>query len=258
MTPPSALYFGRVRHRRHAPRAHDFSYPLFLTWLDLGALDDAFAGHPLWSTSRPALARFDRRDYFGDPAVPLDRAVRELVRERTGRAPEGPVRLLTHLRMFGVAFNPVSFYYCYDRADERIEAIVAEVSNTPWNERHLYVLDARGRGGKLAFAERKEFHVSPFLPMDLVHHFRFSPPGERLAVHMEDHGPDGRVFDATLTLERRDADARTLTTTLLRYPFMTLQVLAAIYWQALRLWLKRIPYHPHPRDAERAHRRSPA
>ena len=246
----SALYVGRVRHRRRASPGHAFTYPLFMAWLDLGELDRVFAGRWFWSARRPALAWFRRADYLGDPAVPLDTAVRDLVEARTGRRPAGPVRLLSHLRMFGLAFNPVSFYYCYDPAGERVETIVAEVSNTPWNERHCYVLARRGEG-PLAFRAAKEFHVSPFMDMQAEHHFRFSPPGERLAVHIENHRGGTRVFDATLSLERRPLTGPSLAATLARFPLMTAQVLAGLYWEALRLWLKGARYHRHPRDLAR-------
>ncbi len=252
----SALYVGWTRHRRREPVEHAFRYPLLMAWLDLAELDRVFAGRWLWSTSRPAPAWFRRADHLGDPRTPLDVAVRDLVEARTGRRPRGPVRLLTMLRHFGVAMNPVSFFYLYDEADTRVECIVAEVRNTPWNERHCYVLDRRGRpwrnGRALDFREAKAFHVSPFMDMAMEYRFRFSPPGRSLAVHIENHAARGRFFDATLALRRRDITGRSLAGALARHPFLTAGVLAGIYGHALRLWLKRVPYHPHPRDAERA------
>jgi DUF1365 family protein len=145
---------------------HAFGYGLFMAYLDLAELDEVFAGRWLWSTSRPALARFRRGDHLGDGGAPLDAAVRSLVEGETGERPAGPIRLLTQLAYLGYCFNPVSFYYCFDAAGERVVTIVAEVNNTPWGERHCYVLDARGGAG-LAFAPRKALHVSPFMPMDV-------------------------------------------------------------------------------------------
>jgi len=240
----SALYTGSLRHRRFVPRPREFRYRLFMAWLDLAELDQVFRGRWFWSARRPALAWLRRADYLGDPAVPLDQAVRERVTAQTGRRPAGPIRLLAHLRMFGHCFNPVSFYYCYDAAGDKVETIVAEITNTPWNERHAYVLQAGG--GELRFRFGKAFHVSPFLPMALHYDWRFSEPPARLAVHMRNLEGEAKVFDATLDLARREIGTASLAGALARFPLMPLQVVAAIYWQALRLWTRRTPFYAHP------------
>lgn len=247
----SAIYHGWLDHRRVAPRPHAFRYRLFMVYLDLAELDQAFRGRWLWSTRRPALARFDRRDHLGDPGQPLDDAVRSLVAERTGHRPAGPVRLLTHLRYFGYVFNPVSFYYCFDAQDRELEAVVAEVNNTPWGERHCYVLRPSVPGAHWLRAHSvKAMHVSPFHPMALSYDWRLSTPGEALAVHMALRptaaADDAPLFSAALALQRQPLTGAALAGQLLRFPFMTAQVIAAIHWQALRLWLKRVPVYDHP------------
>ncbi|MHC5113714.1 MAG: DUF1365 domain-containing protein [Planctomycetota bacterium] len=238
----SCLYQGWVRHRRHAPVSNAFRYSMFMVYLDLAELDVVFAGRWLWSTRRPALAWFRRSDHLGDPDRPLDACVRDLVRERTGTRPTGPIRLLTHLRYFGYVMNPVSFYYCFDADDTRVEHVVAEVHNTPWGERHCYVVPG---SGQQRFP--KSFHVSPFMGMDQEYRWRLGAPGDRLPVHMENHEDGRRLFDATMLLRRRAISAGSLARVLARHPFMTAKVIAAIYGQAARLWLKRCPFHPHPR-----------
>jgi DUF1365 family protein len=244
----SAIYEGVVTHRRRTPVEHAFRMRLFLMYLDLGELPELFDGHPLWSARRPALARFRREDYLGDPALPLDVAVRDLVEQRIGIRPAGPVRMLAHLRYLGHCFNPVVFHWCFAPDGERVEAVVAEVTNTPWGERHAYVAAADGNAhAVLDSRQEKALHVSPFMAMGMQYRWRIGTPGERLAVSIENRDADGAlVFDAHLALRRREIARASLTTVLARHPAMTLRVLGGIYGQAVRLRLKGAPWHAHP------------
>lgn len=281
----SAIYVGTVRHRRFEPVVRAFTFPLYMLWLDLDEIENVLAKGRLWGTDtrrRPlALGRFKRSDYLGDASKDLKQEVLTRVEGALGFRPSGPVRLLTHARQYGYVFNPVSFYYCFDHNQttgaESLASIVAEITNTPWKERHAYVLDCRTPSGTvgapslcekprpLRFKFDKAFHVSPFMPMGLAYDWTFSPPcprsGSRLGIHMTlresahgesvrgmgTHGtPDRRVFDATLRLDRREIGPWTLDGMLLRFPLMTARVTLSIHLHALRLWLRRVPVFPHP------------
>ncbi len=270
----SAIYEGRVRHRRHRPRPHHFSYPLFMMYLDLDELPHLFDGRWLWSSRGPAPAWFRRQDFLGPVEIPLDESVRRRVESSVGRRPEGPIRMLTHLRYWGYQINPVTFYYCFrddpapaaggvrhpsmaPPAENAVQAIVAEITNTPWGERHSYVLsvdhqasaDGQGAVNETSFRLPKEFHVSPFMPMQLDYLWRFGTPGRRLWVQMQNLRRGDRIFDATLTLERRPIQGPALARALCRHPWMSGRIAFGIYYQALRLWLKKTPFHSHPKHS---------
>jgi DUF1365 family protein len=249
----SCIYEGQVRHRRFTPRSHQFSYSLYLLYLDLAELPALFDRYWFWSARRPNIAWFRRQDHIGDPTVSLDTTIRQAIQNATGFQPQGPIRLLTHLRYFGYGFNPVSFYYCYDREDMQLQAIVAEVNNTPWGEQHYYVLPASehtGHSRHQRYHRQKEFHVSPFMPMNIDYDWRFSLPGRRLSIHMENYHAGSKIFDATLLLKHSPITSANLARVLLQYPFITGKVIGAIYWQALRLLIKKVPFYPHPDKKE--------
>jgi hypothetical protein len=243
----SAIYEGTVRHRRFAVRSHELRHRLALAYIDLDELPDLLGGR--LQASRPGLVRFRRRDYLGDPSTPLADAVRDTVDAQTGTRPRGPIRLLTHLRTCGHCFNPVSFYYCFDPNGTSVQSVLAEVTNTPWGERHAYVLApaAATAPAVLSGSLAKALHVSPFMGMDHRYAWRLTAPAQTLSVHIESHR-DGRLaFDATLALRRRELTRASLARITARYPLATMRVLALIYAHGVALKLKGVPLHTHPR-----------
>ena len=242
----SAIYRGWVRHRRYAPRSHAFTYRMFMLLLDLDETQALSRNLPLFGTQDRAPVRFRRSDHWGDPAQPLKESILDLVEARIGTRPKGSVRLLTQPRVWGIGFNPISVYYCYGGNPDALEAVVAEVTNTPWRERMCYVLPGAEPGQSLAATFDKAMHVSPFMPMDQQYRWRGRRPGKRLAVHLESHEQGELRLDATLSLQRLPLTSANLASCLVVQPLSTVKVTAAIHWEALRLVLKRVPFHPHP------------
>ena len=255
----SCIYEGQVRHRRFSPRSHEFSYSMYMMYLDLDELPGVFDRFWLWSATRFNLAWFKRNDHMGDQSSSLKQAVCDKLFEQTGVRAEGPIRLLTHCRYFGFGFNPVSFYYCYDKNDSHVENIIAEVNNTPWGEQYCYVLTEadnvavkQDAGGHKQYKPVKDFHVSPFMPMNIDYDWRFNQPDNRLTVHMQNFIDDQKLFDATLDLEYRPMTSMNMARVLIQYPVITMKVAVGIYYQALKLLFKRIPFYDHPEISEKS------
>ncbi|MFT5718508.1 MAG: DUF1365 family protein [Oleiphilaceae bacterium] len=284
----SGIYVGKIRHRRFVPKAHKFSYPLFMLYLDLDELPQLFAQKWFCSLERFNIVSFKREDYLSPENPSLKDAVIEKVTASLGGSVQiHSVRALLHVRYLNVVFNPVVFYYCFD-SDNKPVAILSEVTNTPWGERHHYVLpineslsnDAIQKQtlskNKFEFLFDKAFHVSPFNPMNMAYRWIFSIPSTRLHAHLENRllpvrnetiheeavssdvinenleNRDEKHFDATLILERKEFD-REFGKILIQYPFITVKVIIGIYWQAFKLLLKRVPFYDHPKFKDQEH-----
>ena len=243
----SRLYEGTVRHRRVHPTSHEFSYRVFMPYICLDELPTLFDQNLLWSARGWAPARFKRSDFLGDPEVPLQQEVRRRIFEETGTRHRGPIYLLANLRYFGMSMNPIACYYCFNEDESRLEFLVAEVNNTPWNERHSYVLKGPEQGKWLRTDFDKELHVSPFNPMNMTYHWSSTAPGDTLSIKLSNFQAENRIFDATLSLHAQTFSRKNLLLAIVGFPLMTAKVTAAIYWEALRLWLKGIPLYPHPK-----------
>ncbi len=247
----SRVCFGRVRHHRHEPVEHAFGYRTFMMYVDLDEAPGLFGNVLLWSFERRNLAALHREDYFGDPAVDLADTAWTTVEQELGPLQRGPVRMLAHLRYWGHCFNPIALYFCFAPDGETLQAIVADVHNTPWGERHQYVLDARDQDATdLRFRSRKALHVSPFMAMDYEYRWRIGLRDARISVLIENWQDGRRSFHASLALAPEPVTPRALRRAMWLYPWATTQVVAGIYWQALRLWLKKVPYVPHPSSAQ--------
>ena len=246
----SCLYTGRVSHHRFSPRAHRFAYGISMAMVDLAHCDGR-EYLPAWLRLLLPLRRRDHlRDYQSGTNAPLGDVLVQLVRDRSGIRldPRGRIFLLTGFGFLWHRFNPVSFYFCEDE-DGRLRCLVAEVTNTPWGEQSHYVLDARGQSDRaeMRFRCAKDFHVSPFMPMDTCYHWRLAPPGDRAFINIAVERQGRPLFSATLNMDRRPLTARRVLAALARQPLMSLSVSWRIRWQALRLWLKAAPFYPHPR-----------
>lgn len=247
----SAIYSGWVRHRRFLPAKHEFTYKIYLTWVNLNEVDKLFNKGPLLSPSKwPSMVAFRRKNYLRSSKEDLLQACREKVKEDLSFDFDGEVCILTNLQYFGLCYNPVSFYYCYGK-DENLKAIIAEINNTPWNQRHSYCIDMREKNYK---DFDKDFHISPFMPMDINYHWAFGPAKEKLAVKMQNFHKEEQMFDVDMQLERQEwSTARVLKYSLL-YPLIPLKVIWGIYYQALRLKMKKVPFYDHPKLSADEHK----
>ena len=249
-TAPAALYWGKVMHARWRPVQHRFSYRVMSLLIDLDRLDDARRQSWLFGVNRAAPFSFHERDHGDGKAACLSQHARRLAAERGIDLSGGRVLLLCYPRVLGYVFNPLSIYFCFG-ASGALALLIYEVRNT-FGEMHSYVVPVQDAspGGAIRQNQVKEFYVSPFMEMGTHYRFSVSPPGQNVTVRIVQSGEQGAMFAAAFCGRRRALTSRTLLAALVRLPFLTFKVIAAIHWEAMRLWLKGVPYVPRLKQRE--------
>ncbi|MBB3169323.1 DUF1365 family protein [Simiduia aestuariiviva] len=256
----SGIYTGELWHARWAPKVHQFHYRVFMAYLDLDELEALCKRSPFWSCRGPAPFWIRRADYFGDVQLSLKEAVLQKVQQTLGYCPAGPVRMLTNPRCFGLRMNPITVFYVFSGDGQQLDAVLAEVTNTPWDKRHVYVLDYRQQRPDESVTFSKDLHVSPFMPMQQQYRWRTHLPGASVRIvlqnfaagapQFEERGGNRKVFEALLRLDREPAESSVLNGLVWRFPWMTAKVLVGIYWQAMKLWLKGARFYSSPPPSE--------
>ncbi|KTC87470.1 MULTISPECIES: DUF1365 domain-containing protein [Legionella] len=247
------IFTGEVRHRRFTPKTHQFSYKLFMFCFDIGDLPNSFKDIKQVSIEKFNWFSFRRINYLSHPEIPLDEYARQLVVAKFHTYPKGKIYLLTHLTCLGYCFNPISLYFIFDETNQQLDYLIIEVTNTPWGEKHNYVLESSGKpkNDLYHYQFQKELHVSPFMAMNYEYQFNLKLNKREIIVHMENHIDGKKDFDATLRLKASAQKAPLFTKVFKRYPWITYKLAVAIYWQALKLWLKGVPFHFHPKRDKR-------
>jgi DUF1365 family protein len=247
MTIKSALFVGDIEHRRLSPKTNSFTYRVCYYFLDLKKIPSLFNIPFVFSYNKPGLLSFWRKDYLGNSSESIEASVQRLVFEHTQKEVKGPIFLLANISYFGLCFNPVSFYYCYGEDGETLEFIVSEITNTPWGEKHRQVFEV-GDKKINTFEFPKDFHVSPFMPMTIDYTWVFHKPSDELYVYMQNRnkGEKRVIFDSTLKLTSLPMTSRNIILAFAQFPFVTFKTMFAIYYQALVLFIKRVPFHTHP------------
>lgn len=237
----SAIYSGKLSHSRLLPRKHQFFYNIFLLWLDLDELDDLDETVKGFAYNRWSWVQFNNRDYLGKNSLKVKYKALETFSELAGKPMTGKVFFMGQPRILGLYFSPVNFYFL--QQDGEFTHMLAEVSNTPWNERHCYLVDMKHQANT-----DKAFFVSPFNPMDMQYHWSIPEPGEnKFDLGIDCYGSDEACHLRTrLVLDKAPLNSEHLRQRLQKIPSMTLKTLAGIYWEAVKLILKKVPYYRHP------------